>query len=309
MRCFLSGQHRRRPLPMSVATLFAWGCCSVQASCDSERTRGEASGAAPAVSTRQPEGVGSSPTPSAIQPAVAPSASANVPEQYTIEAERCNPNEADCLPQPYNGAEDMIVGTRTGAPYRYRAGDKRYPMREGTEGEATCEHDGDCFGSSTCVECLSRFRVPRSRQCPAALFKAELDGAFCGCVEKRCRWFTQRLTQRVVSSTKDLEMRVGGALVTDTNLLSHAAEFFDLDLADCYYRRKSLLPARHRFVVSVGKYGVAETTVSGSHPSVRKCVSEAIAMDAAPSWISDDLLTHGEIRFSGVIEAKMAWVP
>jgi hypothetical protein len=83
----------------------------------------------------------------------------------------------------------------------------------------------------------------------------------------------------------------------------------DRDLANCYYPRKHLLPARHRFVVSVGKYGVAETSVSGSHPSVQKCAFDAIAMDAAPSWISDDLLTHGEIRFTGVIEAKMAWVP
>ena len=202
----------------------------------------------------------------------------------------------------------MIVGTVTGAPYKYRASHKRYPMREGTEGEGTCEHDGDCIARRICVECLSRFRVPQPRPCPA-IYLGEFDGAFCGCVEKRCRWFTQRLTQRVVSSTKDLEMRIGGALVTDANLLSQAAAFFDRDLANCYYPRKSLLPARHRFVVSIGKYGVAETTVSGSHPSVRKCAFDAIAVDAAPSWISDDLLTHGEIRFSGVIEAKLAWVP
>jgi len=137
----------------------------------------------------------------------------------------------------------------------------------------------------------------------------QYDGAFCGCVEKRCRWFTQRLTQRVVSNTKGIEIRVGGALATDTKLLSQAAEFFDRDLADCYDSRKNLLPARHRFVVSVGKYGMAETTVSGSHPSVRKCVSDAIAVDAAPSWISDELITRGEIRLSGVVEVKMAWVP
>lgn len=294
---------------MTVGTLFALGCCSLQVACDSERARGRASRAAPAVSTLQPGGAGSSPAPSAVQPQSTPSQSAVVPkEQHTIEEKRCNPNEADCLPQPYNGAEDMIVGTVTGAPYKYRASNKRYPMREGTEGEGTCEDDGDCIGHSTCVECVSRFRVPPSRQCTLS-YLGEFDGAFCGCVEERCRWFTQRLTQRVVSSTKDLEMRVGGALVTDTNLLSQAAQFFDRDLANCYYPRKSLLPARHRFVVSVGKYGVAETTVSGSHPSVRKCAFDAIAVDAAPSWISDDLLTHGDIRFSGVIEVKIAWVP
>lgn len=202
----------------------------------------------------------------------------------------------------------MIVGTVTGAPYKYRASRKRYPMREGTEGEAACEHDGDCMAYRTCAECVSRFRVPPSRQCPA-LYLGAYDGAFCGCVEKRCRWFTQRLTQRVVTSTKDLELRVAGALVTDTKLLSEAAELFDGDLADCYDSRRSLLPARHRFVVSVGRYGMAETTVSGSHPSVRQCVTDALAVDAAPSWISDELLTQGEIRISGVIEAKMAWVP
>lgn len=306
---FFSGQHRRRPLPMSLATLFALGCCSLQASCDSERARGGASRASPAVSSLQPGGAGSSPTPSAVQPEPTPSQSAVVPQEpYTIEERRCKPNDADCLPEPYNGAEDMIVGTLTGAPYKYRASRKRYPMSEGTESEGTCEHDGDCIARSNCVECLSRFRVPPSRPCPAT-YLGEFDGAFCGCVEKRCRWFTQRLTQRIVSSTRDLEMRVGGALVTDKDLSSQAAELFDRDLANCYYPRKSLLPARHRFVVTVGKYGVAETTVSGSHPSVRKCAFDAIAMDVAPSWISDDLLARGEIRFSGVIEAKLAWVP
>jgi hypothetical protein len=310
MRFSFSGQHRRRPLPTSlVATLFALACCSLQASCDSERARGGASRSAPAVSTLQPGGTGSSPA-SAVQPKPRPSPSAIVPkEQYTIEERRCNPNDADCLPEPYNGSEDMIVGTVTGAPYKYRASRQRYPMREGRESEGTCEHDGDCLARSMCVECVSRFRVPPSRQCPA-IYLGGFDGAFCGCVEKRCRWFTQRLTQRVVSSTKDLEMRIGGALVTDTNLLRHAAELFERDLANCYDSLKSLLPARHRFVVaSVGKYGVTETTVSGSHPSVRKCAFDAIAVDAAPSWISDDLLARGEIRFSGVIEAKMAWVP
>jgi hypothetical protein len=139
---------------------------------------------------------------------------------------------------------------------------------------------------------------------------SEFDGTFCGCVEKRCRWFTQRLTKRIVSSTKNLEVKLGGRPATDTKLLSEAAELFDLDLVNCYYPRKSLLPARHRFVMTVGEYGEAETTVSGAHPSVRKCVSDAFNdMTRVPGWISDDFLKHDEIRFSGVIVVNMAWVP
>src|SRR4051812_46824367 len=111
MRFFFSGQHRRRPLPMSLATLFALGCCSLQASCDSERARGAAPRTAPAVSTPQPGRAGSSPTALAVQPEPTPSQSPVVPkEQYTIEEKRCNPNDANCLPEPYEGGEDMIVG-------------------------------------------------------------------------------------------------------------------------------------------------------------------------------------------------------
>lgn len=303
-----AGPCGRRTLPMPLAMLVALGCGGLQASCDSERARGGATPAL-AVSTPPTRGTASAPVPSAVQPQPAPSQSAVVTEeQYTVEEKRCNPSDADCLPEPYNGSEDMIVGTVTGAPYKYKASKKRYPMREVAEDAGTCEHDGDCLARPGCLECLSRFRVPPVRQCPA-VYLGEFDGAFCGCVEKRCRWFTQRLTQRVVTSTKDLEMRVGGALTTDPNLLSNAADHFDLDLANCYYPRKTLLPARHKIVVIVGKYGIAETTVSGSHPSVRKCTFDAIAMDAAPSWITDDLLAQGEVRFSGVIEVKMAWVP
>ncbi len=109
----------------------------------------------------------------------------------------------------------MIVGRVTGAPYRYKASRKRYPMREGTESEGVCEHDGDC-SFRLCVECASRFRVPPSYPCPLP-YLGEFDGAFCGCVENRCRWFTQRLTERVVSSTKDLEVRIGVRLQPTRN--------------------------------------------------------------------------------------------
>jgi hypothetical protein len=307
---FFFGHHQCRPLPIFQAALFALGCCSLQASCDSKPNRGSASRVAPAASTRLLLGTGSSPVPSAIQPAATPSASIVVPrEESTIEEKRCTPNEADCLPEPYNGSEDMIVGTVNGAPYKYQAGRKRYPLREGREGEGTCEDDGDCIARPLCLECVSRFRVPPSRQC-IAVYLSEFDGTFCGCVEKRCRWFTQRLTKRIVSSTKNLEVKLGGRPATDTKLLSEAAELFDLDLVNCYYPRKSLLPARHRFVMTVGEYGEAETTVSGAHPSVRKCVSDAFNdMTRVPGWISDDFLKHDEIRFSGVIVVNMAWVP
>jgi hypothetical protein len=43
---------------------------------------------------------------------------------------------------------------------------------------------------------------------------------------------------------------------------------------------------------------------------VRKCVSDAFNdISRTPSWISDDFLKHGEIRFTGVVEVKMGWVP
>jgi hypothetical protein len=251
----------------------------------------------------------SAPVPSVVAPVALPSPSAVVPsEGHTVEEERCPPN-ADCLPEPYNGSEDMVVGTVAGNPYKYRASGKRYPLRDRTQSEGACEHDGDCIARPMCSECLSRFRMPPSRQCPA-VYKEELDGALCGCVETRCRWFTQRLQRRVVTSTESLEVRIGGAPATDARLLSQATELFELDLANCYVPRVALLPARHRFVVTVDEDGTAETTVSGAHPSVRKCVSDAFQdMTQVPRWISDDFLEHADVRFAGVLVVKMAWVP
>jgi len=63
-------------------------------------------------------------------------------------------------------------------------------------------------------------------------------------------------------------------------------------------------------VVTVDQDGIAETTVSGAHPSVRKCVSDAFQdMTRVPHWISDDFLEHADVRFAGVLVVKMAWVP
>jgi hypothetical protein len=310
MYCF-SRREQRRSLPPGLATLFAvLGCGSLQLSCDSERTRDVPARSSPAVSTPAPQAASSAQVPSAAPPASTPSPSADVPKpEYTVEEPRCAPNEADCLPEPYNGGEDMIVGTVTGAPYKYNAHAKRYPQSEGREDEGGCDHDGDCFARPGCLECVSRFRFPPSRSC-LALYLEKMDGSFCGCVEKRCRWFTQRLTQRIVTSTKNLEVRLGGAPTSDAQLLSEAAELFDMNLVNCYYPRKHLLPARHRFVMTVGKYGEAETNILGVHRSVRKCVSDAFNdMTQTPSWISDDFLKHGEIRFTGVVEVKMGWVP
>lgn len=280
-----------------LATLIALGGCSLLASCDPERARDSAVSAAPA--------------PAPVEPEAAPSASAVAPKKAepTVQERRCTPDETNCLPELYNGRDDMIVGTVAGAPYKYKPGQKRYPLLNRLASEGACEHDGDCLARLPCTECVSRLSVPPSHPCPAT-YSTELDGAFCGCVEARCRWFTQRLTQRAVSSTKNLEVRLDGVPATDKTLLAEAAELFDLDLATCYYPRKSLLPARHKFVMTVGKYGAAETTVSGAHPSVRKCVSDAFDdMTRGVNWISDDFLEHGEIRFSGVIAVEMAWVP
>jgi hypothetical protein len=303
----LSPQQRRRPPPIYLAVLVGLG--SAQASCDSQRGRGGASGGVPAASARPLQMAKNTSVSSALPVQPAPSASSVVPkEQFTVEEPRCAPNEADCLPEPYNGSEERIVGTLTGAPYKYNASRERYPLREGSDDDRGCEHDGDCSFRS-CVACVSRLRVPPSRQCPA-VYSSEFDGAFCGCVEKRCRWFTQRLTERVVTSTKDLEVRIGGALATDAKFVSAATEFFRPDLANCYDPRKNLLPVRHRFVMTVGKYGEAGTDVSGVSAPVRKCVSDAFeAMTQELSWISDDVLKQGEIRFSGLTEVKMAWVP
>jgi hypothetical protein len=129
-------------------------------------------------------------------------------------------------------------------------------------------------------------------------------------VEKRCLWFTQRLKQRIVSTTKDLTVTLAGGPVTDQALLKEAKELFELDLVDCYAPRSGLLPAMHRFAVTVNKHGHAEIDLSGAHPSVKKCVSDAFdSITHSPSWISNDFLSHAPIRFSGSIEVRTAWVP
>jgi hypothetical protein len=204
----------------------------------------------------------------------------------------------------------MVVDTLGGSPYRYRASAKRYPLGDNDEPlVGSCEHDADCLARPACSECVSRLRVPVGRRC-LPTYHGELDGAFCGCVEKRCRWFTQRLKQRIVSTTKDLTVTLAGGPAKDQALLKEAGELFELDLADCYAPRSGLLPALHRFAVIVNKHGHAEIDLTGAHPSVKKCVSDAFdSITHSPSWISNAFLVQAPIRFSGSIDVRTAWVP
>ena len=231
-------------------------------------------------------------------------------EILMIEPARCLPSEPDCGPEPYNGSEDLVVDTLSGSPYRYRAGAKRHAFEQSDEPlEGGCEHDGDCYARQVCGECVSRLRVPLGRMC-ALGYQSELDGAFCGCVEARCRWFTQRRKQRAVSSTKDLTIARPAGPLTDPALLDDARQVFELDLAECYRTRPHLLPATHRFTTAVSKHGRAKTDATGFHPSVKKCVSDAFdSMTQTPGWLPSAFLAYGELRFSGVIEVRMAWVP
>lgn len=281
--------------------------CSMQHSCKTEPRRSSS----PALPANTPENSASARAPASVAPPTTSSpATTTQSDRYTIEPRRCAPDDPECLPEPYNGSEDMVVDTLSGSPYRYRASAKRYPLGESEDrSEGSCEHDGDCLAGPACGTCVSRLRVPPPRPC-ALTYQGEFDGAFCGCVEKRCSWFTQRLKRRVVSTTTNLKVELAGKPTSDAALLKEAAELFELELDDCYVPRQSLLPATHRFVVTVGKYGHAETDVSGAHPSVHKCVFDTFRnMTQVPNWISNEFLRHGTARFTGVIDVRLAWVP
>jgi len=151
--------------------------------------------------------------------------------------------------------------------------------------------------------------MPNARPC-LPVYNTKLDAAFCGCVKKRCRWFKQRLRPTIVSTLHDVAIQIAGEVTADEKLLNEAAELFDVEVSYCYERHKDLLPARLRFVVDVGKYGEAETTVSGAAASVRKCVQDAFSdVSETGNWISEDFLKHREVRFSGVVQVQMAWKP
>jgi hypothetical protein len=136
---------------------------------------------------------------------------------------------------------------------------------------------------------------------------------FCGCVEERCRWFTQRLTRTRISLIDDVAVRFSGEAVTDEKVVAAITAVLNeqLDVLPCYLRFEKLLPVRHRFVVtSVGKYGSTEASVSGAVPRLQRCVDDAFAkLFFAPADVSDTFVNTKQLQVSGVLTVKMAWKP
>jgi hypothetical protein len=134
---------------------------------------------------------------------------------------------------------------------------------------------------------------------------------FCGCVDNRCRWFTQTLQLQTIETVENLTVHCSGKAVMDEPVVSRAAELLkqQLDLRPCYLNFKELLPARHRFVVTtLGQYGATDARVFGAVPRLQRCVDEAFAkLLFAPSEISERFANTEEVRISGVAKVEMGY--
>jgi hypothetical protein len=252
--------------------------------------------------------------PPAFSAAEAPRETAPEPV-FTVAQPRCQPSDAKCLPQRSAGhdlEDEEELEPTMGRPTPYRARGKRYPLGDSAgSGELACEHDGECLIAS-CRDCVSHRRVPPRHPCPA-VWSSEYEGTFCGCVEQQCRWFKQSLTQRVVARKQDVVVRVNGDRTRDAKWLRETEEFLGVEwqLENCYDSRRHLLPARHRFELALSdKYGSLEVKLTGVHPSVRKCVADAYdSIGLAPMWMCEQYAEHRDVRFSGSVQVRMAWLP
>ncbi|HEY8946104.1 MAG TPA: hypothetical protein VIM73_17670, partial [Polyangiaceae bacterium] len=216
---------------------------------------------------------------------------------YTVYPPRCTPPDPSCVPE-------LIV---PGPSNVYRSSAKRYPLSEDASEGGSCEHDGDCYRE--CGDCTSRFRMQPSRRClPLGVVRD--NAVFCGCIERNCRNFAQQLRARIVTTLRDIEVQLAGVITSDPKLMDEASELFEVDLAHCYERERPLLPARDRFVVQVGKYGESDVTLTGEPTRARKCVRDALTeLTRLPNWISEDFVKHRAVRFAGVLETRIQWVP
>lgn len=192
---------------------------------------------------------------------------------------------------------------------RYRPGAKRYPLYENDERDGSCEHDGDCLRPH-CNKCISRARVPAPHPCPLRYGKPPY-ATFCGCVQKRCSWFTQTLVLKRLTSIEGLTVHFAGEKVTDAKVVSRGAELLkeQLDLRPCYKNFAHLLPVRHRFVVTtVGTYGATDARVTGAAPRLQRCIDDAFGqLLFAPNEISERFPNTKELQITGVAKVYMGY--
>jgi hypothetical protein len=234
---------------------------------------------------------------------------------FTVEQPRCQRDDPRCYPQTHAGGDyldDLEESTVADRPYPYRPHGKRYALSaEPQADELACEHDGECLVAG-CRDCVSHLRVPAPRPC-ALRASSEDIGTFCGCVQEQCRWFKQRLTQRVVARKENVVVRLGGTSTRDPKWLAGAEELLGVEelLVQCYDPRRHLLPARHTFEVSLSnKYGSLDTRLTGVHRSIRKCVTDVFhSLELAPNWMGEHYSVHGDVRFAGAVYVQMAWLP
>lgn len=94
---------------------------------------------------------------------------------------RCQASDPNCKPL---GSGAKYDETKSRTPLE----DNPQTSINGCLNRGSCTHDGECLNNGCGNHCTS-YQIPRFGSiCPAYTV---LTSAFCGCVKRRCTWFTQ----------------------------------------------------------------------------------------------------------------------
>ena len=96
---------------------------------------------------------------------------------------RCRADDPKCLPIPYDAAKYSQSKTRKPI--------EGNPQTEynGCINRGSCTHDGECRKNGCGNHCTTYQMPSFAAICPH--YRGVMEKAFCGCVKKRCTWFTQ----------------------------------------------------------------------------------------------------------------------
>jgi hypothetical protein len=91
---------------------------------------------------------------------------------------RCHADDFRCLPVAYS--KNMKL--------RYKRKGRRVPVSFPRTSSGRCRHDGECRVAGCGNHCVAYTTPSFAAICP---WYGTLKAAYCGCVKRRCTWFTQ----------------------------------------------------------------------------------------------------------------------
>lgn len=227
---------------------------------------------------------------------------------YKVGA-RCGPSDRNCLPMPYNGHPELVVGPPES---RYRPGAKRnlVPGYGALPGTNLCSHDGECLvveGWDRCIRWDTNQVLVGGYAIPDVM-----SAAYCGCVEGQCQWFTQ--TRRVVQvKLRSVKLKGWPARlpIDRRDLERDAISSFHEDVRLCFAEDVGALPRRISVNLFLKRNRDEQTgTIHGAPAQVASCIKYQFPYTSfSLEGVTDAELEASPVSVEAIFDVSAAIVP